>query len=262
MKQVKTTGLSIMRNEELFGIAKFVCNEVETNFPDDPEEGIYPLAEPRTSLINSFKIFDDYMNQPRTDSITKLCQEWDDKRTKAWRNSYDYTVLMNKYPGGNLDNYPQEVLEIYLKYGNPSSLSQTEKTSRLHNLLQDLKAYMAGLLENKFDYKPWLDELERCEDQFEEVEHRRAEEKAKIEVGAVDKARKDCEKALKDFLDMVNVVVKYQKTTDYDSFIDNVNNYISRQLAFVKSRSTKAQNKKKEEEAKDNTDDKLSKEEE
>lgn len=46
---------------------------------------------------------------------------------------------------------------------------------------------------------------------------------------------------------MVNVVVKYQKTTDYDSFIDNVNNYISRQLAFVKSRSTKAQNKKKEE---------------
>lgn len=161
MKQVKTTGLSIMRNEELFGIAKFVCNEVETNFPDDPEEGINPLAEPRTSLINSFKIFDDYMNQPRTDSITKLCQEYDDKRTKAWRNSYDYTVLMNKYPGGNLDNYPQEVLEIYLKYGNPSSLSQTEKTSRLHNLLQDLKAYMAGLLENKFDYKPWLDELER-----------------------------------------------------------------------------------------------------
>lgn len=56
MKQVKITGLSIMRNEELFGIAKFVCNEVETNFPDDPEEGINPLAEPRTSLINAQKL--------------------------------------------------------------------------------------------------------------------------------------------------------------------------------------------------------------
>lgn len=247
MKQVKTTGLSTMRNEELFGIAKFVCSEVDTNFPEDPEEGVYPLTEPRTALLNNFKIYDDYMNQPKTDSITKLCQEWDDKRIKSWRNGFDYTLLMNEYPGGDLDNYPKEILEIYLKYGNPSSLSQTERTSRLHNLLQDLKAYMDGLLENKFDFKPWLDELDHCEIEFELVEHRRAEEKAKIEIGAIDKARKDCEKALKNFLDMVNVVVKYQNTTDYDSFIDNVNNYISRQLAFVKSRSTKAQNKKKEE---------------
>lgn len=255
MKQIASFNIARLRVEEDFGFLKLV--EAETgNLPsaegeDSPTELSVDASAPDTltAAIGTFKsavdAFDDALKDSASVPSTSVAAEADAARDSAWRGANNYLKAMTAHPTESVRKTATEAKTLFEKYGDPTTLPQTEESGILHNLLQDLKAVDSGKL-TSIAFEAWLTNLDTCEEAFLAAVSQRTEEEAARQVGIVKESRQAADNAYRSLTGLVNALAVVNGDEAYATFIDRVNVIIDRQKTVLKTRTTNS--KKKDEE--------------
>ena len=254
MKKIQSFSISSLRVEEDFGFLKLVAAETSYLAPeedDKPEELLVrsTTSTPLTNAVDVFKVavdnFDAALKDSASLSSTTLAAEADTVRDNAWRGANNYLKAMMAHPTSDVAQAASEMRALFDKYGDPTSLSQTEESGILHNLLQDLNAVDSSQ-RAAVNFDVWLTNLESSEAAFLSAVSLRTEEEATRQVGIVKEARVAADKSYRSLVELVNALVVVNGEDEYATFIDHVNTLIDRQKAILKTRSTNAKKSKEE----------------
>ena len=263
MKKIKTISLTSLRVEEIFGFLKLILAET-ANLPGQGEEETEPgLPEVQTvktanpvltssvsAFTDAYNNFDTALKASAVNPATASATDADTARDQSWRAANAYVKAMCSHPTADISTTAAEAKALFDKYGDPTSLAQTEESGVLHNLLQDLNA----LSEDKrtaLNLDVWIADLQSKEDAFLAAAAQRTEADAARQVGIVKETRTAAETAYRSLVDTVNALAIIEGDGDYATFIDHVNAMIDRQKAILKARAT---NNAKEEEGPEEED--------
>ena len=242
MKKITTLNLTRLRTEECFGYLKQVLAET-SNLPSEET----PVAQ--TTAVNAFETafdaFDTALKASVTNPATATATAADEARDLAWRGINAYVKAMCAHPDPEISGIAAGVKSLFDKYGDPTSLAQTEESGVLHNLLQDLEAFDSAK-RTSLNLDVWIADLKTKEEAFLAAAAARTEADAARQVGIVKETRTAAEAAYRSLVDTVNALAMINGDAAYATFIDHVNAMIERQKAISKARSTRA---KKEEES-------------
>ena len=219
MKKIKTISLTSLRVEECFGYLKLVLAETE-NLPEEETPSVLTASENAN---------------PATVSVTAT----DAGRDDAWRGTNAYVKAMCNHPTADVASAAAEAKSLFDKYGDPTSLAQTEESGVLHNLLQDLEAFDSSK-RTLLALDVWITDLKTKEEAFLAAAAERTEADAARQVGIVKETRTAAEAAYRSLVDTVNALAMINGDAAYATFIDHVNAMIERQKAISKARSTRA----------------------
>ena len=256
MKKIKTISLTSLRVEEDFGFLKLVLAEI-ANLPgqDEDEPGlpeVQSTAQPAlTTAVNSFEAafnaFDTALKASATNPATATATDADTARDQSWRAANAYVKAMCSHPTADIASAASEAKAFFDKYGDPTSLAQTEESGMLHNLLQDLETFDSSK-RALLNLDVWITDLKAKEDAFLAAAAERTEADAARQVGIVKETRTAADAAYRSLVDTVNALAMINGDAAYTTFIDHVNALIDRQKSILKARTTRA--KKEEEEDK------------
>ena len=197
MKKIKTISLTSLRVEEDFGFLKLILAET-ANLPgqDEDEPGLPEVQSARTAnsvltnaiatFTNAFNAFDAALKTSDSNPSTATAANAD--ADSAWRATNAYVKAMCNHPTADVANAATEAKVLFDKYGDPTSLAQTEESGVLHNLLQDLES----LSEEKraaLNLDVWIADLQAKEEAFLAAVAQRTEEEAARQVGIVKETR-------------------------------------------------------------------------
>ena len=273
VKQIKSFPQKADRNDEYYGFITRVYAELpnlmttkeEEPEPDIPEivslddEGGTPAPRTTTEVINPaltkpidqfescYREFDRVMKLALVDSDAVTTA--DENRDKAWMYSNTYVKAIVNHPYPETAEMAQEIARLYDRYGYALKMGIDQETGVLDNLIQDLRGLSADLLKQT-SFSPWLETLEATQNAFKEAQKARTEAKAQLELGAVKIARGEMEAAYTALANTVNALALIEGDASYATFIDHVNVIIDEHKTVIKSRQTKAANKKQEEASK------------
>lgn len=256
MKQIASFNIARLRVEEDFGFLKLVASETGNLPPAEenrPEELSMSASAPVTltasvaTFKNAVDTFDDALKDSATVPSTALAAEADTARDNAWRAANNYLKAMAAHPTESLRRTATEFKTLFDKYGDPTSLPQTEESGILHNLLQDLKAIGNGKL-STIAFEAWLTHLESCETSFLSAVSQRTEEEAVRQVGIVKETRQAADAAYRSLAGLVNALAVVNGDEAYVTFIDRVNVIIDRQKTVLKARQTNGNKRKEDDE--------------
>ena len=236
MKKIKTISLTSLRVEECFGYLKLVLAETE-NLPSEETPSI--LTTSVNTYTDKFNGYDTALKASAVNPATVSVTATDAGRDDAWRGANAYVKAMCNHPTAEVANAAAEVKSLFDKYGDPTSLAQTEESGVLHNLLQDLEAFDASK-RTLLNLDVWIADLKTKEEAFLAAAAERTEADAARQVGIVKETRTAAEAAYRSLVDTVNALAMINGDTAYATFIDHVNAMIERQKAISKARSTRA----------------------
>ena len=241
MKKIKTISLTSLRVEEDFGFQKLILAETE-NLPSEETPSVQTAAV--TAFETAFNAFDTALKASATNPATASATDADVERDQSWRAANAYVKAMCSHPTADIANAASEAKSLFDKYGDPTSLAQTEESGILHNLLQDLEAFDSAK-RTSLALDVWITDLQEKEDAFLAAAAQRTEEDAARQVGIVKETRTAADAAYRSLVDTVNALAMINGDAEYATFIDHVNAVIDRQKSILKARTTRA---KKEEE--------------
>lgn len=256
MKQIASFNIARLRVEEDFGFLKLVVAETDNLLSGEagrPGELSMAASAPATltTSVDTFKnavdAFDDALKDSATVPSTALAAEADTARDNAWRAANNYLKAMTAHPTESLRRAATEFKTLFDKYGDPTSLPQTEESGILHNLLQDLKAIDSSK-RTSIAFDAWLTNLESCETSFLAAVSQRTEEEAARQVGIVKESRQTADTAYRSLAGLVNALAVVNGDEAYATFIDRVNVIIDRQKTVLKTRQTNGGRRKEEDE--------------
>ena len=236
MKKINTLNVKQLRTEECFGYLKQVLAET-SNLPSEET----PAAQ--TTAVNAFDTafdaFDTALKASAVNPATASATNADVERDQSWRAANAYVKAMCNHPTADIAVTAVEAKSLFDKYGDPTSLAQTEESGVLHNLLQDLEA-LDSSKRVSLNFDVWITDLKTKEDAFLTAAAARTEADAALQVGIVKETRTAAEAAYRSLVDTVNALAMINGDTDYVTFIDHVNAMIERQKAISKARATRA----------------------
>lgn len=244
MKKIKTISLTSLRVEEDFGFQKLVLAETE-NLPGEETPSVQTAAV--TAFETAFNAFDAALKASATNPATASATDADVERDQSWRAANAYVKAMCSHPTADIANAASEAKSLFDKYGDPTSLAQTEESGVLHNLLQDLETFDSSK-RALLNLDVWITDLKAKEDAFLAAAAERTEADAARQVGIVKETRTAADAAYRSLVDTVNALAMINGDAAYATFIDHVNAVIDRQKSILKARTTRA--KKEEEEDK------------
>ena len=236
MKKIKTISLTSLRVEEDFGFLKLVLAET-ANLPAEETPSILTAAV--NSFETAFNAFDAALKASATNPATASATDADVERDQSWRGINAYVKAMCSHPTDDVASAATEAKALFDKYGDPTSLAQTEESGVLHNLLQDLEAFDSAK-RTSLALDVWITDLKTKEDAFLAAAARRTEADAARQVGIVKETRTAADAAYRSLVDTVNALVMINGDADYATFIEHVNAVIERQKAILKARTTRA----------------------
>ena len=236
MKKITTINLTRLRTEEDFGFLKLILAETE-NLPAEETPSILTAAV--NSFETAFNAFDAALKASATNPATASATDADVERDQSWRGINAYVKAMCSHPTDDVASAATEAKSLFDKYGDPTSLAQTEESGVLHNLLQDLEAF-DSLKRTSLALDVWIADLKTKEEAFLAAAAQRTEADAARQVGIVKETRTAAESAYRSLVDTVNALAMINGDADYVTFIDHVNAMIERQKAISKARSTRA----------------------
>ena len=197
-----------------------------------------------TTFKNAVDAFDNALKDSASTPSTALAAEADSARDNAWRGANNYLKAMTAHPANDVRQTAIEAKTLFDKYGDPTTLPQTEESGVLHNLLQDLKAIDGSKL-TAITFDTWLANLESCETAFLAAVSQRTEEEAARQVGIVKETRQAADNAYRSLVELVNALTIVNDEAPYATFIDHVNAIIDRQKTVLKTRQTKSRKEEK-----------------
>ena len=241
MKKIKTISLTSLRVEEYFGFQKLILAETE-NLPGEEPPSVQTAAV--TAFATAFNAFDAALKASATTPATATATDADTARDQSWRAANAYVKAMCSHPTPDIAAQASEAKSLFDKYGDPTSLAQTEESGVLHNLLQDLEAFDSAK-RTSLALDVWITDLQAKEDAFLAAAAQRTEADAARQVGIVKETRTASDAAYRSLVDTVNALAIINGDAEYAMFIDHVNAVIDRQKSILKARTIRA---KKEEE--------------
>ena len=236
MKKIKPISRTSLRVEEDFGFQKLVLAETE-NLPGEETPSVQTAAV--TAFETAFNAFDTALKASATNPATATATDADTARDQSGRAANAYVKAMCSHPTADIANAASEAKSLFDKYGDPTSLAQTEESGILHNLLQDLEAFDSAK-RTSLALDVWITDLQEKEDAFLAAAAQRTEEDAARQVGIVKETRTAADAAYRSLMDTVNALAMINGDAAYTTFIDHVNAVIDRQKGILKARSTKA----------------------
>ena len=243
MKKIKTISLTSLRVEEDFGFQKLILAETE-NLPSEETPSAQTAVV--TAFATAFNAFDAALKASATNPATASATDADTARDQSWRAANAYVKAMCSHPTADIASAANEAKSLFEKYGDPTSLAQTEESGVLHNLLQDLSAFDSAK-RTALNLDVWITDLQTKEDAFLAAAAMRTEEDAARQVGIVKETRTAADAAYRSLVDTVNALAMINGDTEYATFIDHVNAVIDRQKGILKARKTNNAKKKEEE---------------
>lgn len=237
MKKIKTISLTSLRVEEDFGFQKLVLAETE-NLPGEETPSVQTAAV--TAFETAFNAFDIALKASATNPATASATDADVERDQSWRAANAYVKAMCSHPTADIANAASEAKSLFDKYGDPTSLAQTEESGILHNLLQDLEAFDSAK-RTSLNLDVWITDLQEKEDAFLAAAAQRTEEDAARQVGIVKETRTAADAAYRSLVDTVNALAMIEGDVEYATFIDHVNAMIDRQKGILKARKTRGE---------------------
>lgn len=242
MKKINTLNVKQLRTEESFGYLKQVLAETENLLSEET-----PAAQ--TTAVNAFETafdaFDTALKASAVNPATASATNADVERDQSWRGINAYVKAMCNHPTADIAATAAEAKSLFDKYGDPTSLAQTEESGILHNLLQDLEAFDSSK-RTSLALDVWIADLKTKEEAFLAAAAERTEADAARQVGIVKETRTAAEAVYRSLVDTVNALAMINGDANYAMFIDHVNAMIERQKAISKARVTRA---KKEDES-------------
>lgn len=235
MKKIKTISLTSLRVEEDFGFQKLILAETE-NLPSEETPSAQTAVV--TAFATAFNAFDAALKASATNPATASATDADVERDQSWRAANAYVKAMCSHPTADIANAASEAKSLFDKYGDPTSLAQTEESGVLHNLLQDLEAFDSGK-RTSLNLDVWITDLQAKEDAFLAAAAERTEADATRQVGIVKETRTASDAAYRSLVDTVNALAMINGDTAYATFIDHVNAVIDRQKGILKARKTR-----------------------
>lgn len=229
MCKISSLDVSRMRMEEDFGFMKLVKAELDKLDTTD-------IKEAKDAFNAAYTTFDDVLQTSSTLPSASVAAERDYRRDRSWGSTNAYLSIMSSHPTESIAAVARKAKAIVDKYGNPTSLPQTEESGVLHNLIQDLRALSEEEIAT-INYEPWLADLEASEDAFLEAVHDRTKEKAARTTGAAKAARTEMDAAYRNLVELVNALVRVKGADEYAAFIDHVDTLVERQRTVLKTRA-------------------------
>lgn len=236
MKKIKTISLTSLRVEEDFGFQKLVLAETE-NLPSEETPSVQTAVV--TAFATAFNAFDAALKASATNPATATATDADTARDQSWRAANAYVKAMCSHPTPDIAAQASEAKSFFDKYGDPTSLAQTEESGVLHNLLQDLEAFDSAK-RTSLALDVWITDLQAKEDAFLAAAAQRTEADAARQVGIVKETRTASDAAYRSLVDTVNALAMINGDAEYAMFIDHVNAVIDRQKSILKARTTRA----------------------
>ena len=237
MKKITTINLTRLRTEENFGFLKLVLAETE-NLPSEETPSILTTAV--NSFETAFNAFDAALKASATNPATASATDADVERDQSWRGINAYVKAMCNHPTTEVASAAIEAKSLLDKYGDPTSLAQTEESGVLHNLLQDLDAFDSAK-RTSLALDVWIADLKAKEEAFLAAAAARTEADAARQVGIVKETRTAAEAAYRSLVDTVNALAMINGDADYATFIEHVNAVIERQKGILKARKTRGE---------------------
>ena len=238
MKKIKTISLSSLRTEEDFGFLKLIVTET-ANLPKEDGSGSSPAL---TAAVSAFSLAVDTFDAALKDSTKSQCAsiaaEADSARDASWRGLNNYLKAMTVHPDEEKRSLAVEMKGLCDKYGDPTSLPQTEESGILHNLLQDFDAYLEDVLRS-VGADAWVNDLRTKENAFLSAVANRTEEESMRTVGIVKQTRQSADEAYRSLVDLVNALAVVNGDAPYATFINHVNVLIDQQKSLLKARATR-----------------------
>ena len=235
MKKITTINLTRLRTEEDFGFLKLVLAETE-NLPAEETPSILTAAV--NSFETAFNAFDAALKASATNPATASATDADVERDQSWRGINAYVKAMCNHPTDDVASAATEAKSLFDKYGDPTSLAQTEESGVLHNLLQDLEAFDSAK-RTSLALDVWIADLKTKEEAFLAAAARRMEADAARQVGIVKETRTAAEAAYRSLVDTVNALAMINGDADYATFIEHVNAVVERQRTILRARTTR-----------------------
>ena len=202
-------------------------------------EGSTPALTASVSTFSSaVDAFDAALKDSASVPSSAIASEADSARDASWRGLNNYLKAMTAHPNEDKRSLAVEMKGLCDKYGDPTSLPQTEESGILHNLLQDFDSYLEDTL-NSVGVDAWLDDLREKENAFLEAVAARTEQEASRTVGIVKQKRQSADEAYRSLVDLVNALAVVNGDAPYATFIDHVNVLIDQQKSVLKARATR-----------------------
>ena len=201
-----------------------------------------PAAQ--TTAVNAFETafdaFDAALKASATNPATASATDADVERDQLWRSINAYVKAMCNHPTDDVASAATEAKSLFDKYGDPTSLAQTEESGVLHNLLQDLEAFDSSK-RTSLALDVWIADLKTKEEAFLAAAAERTEADAARQIGIVKTTRTAAEAAYRSLVDTVNALAMINGDADYTTFIDHVNAVVERQKGILKARKTRGE---------------------
>ena len=196
MKKITTINLTRLRTEEDFGFLKLILAETE-NLPAEETPSILTAAV--NSFETAFNAFDAALKASATNPATASATDADVERDQSWRGINAYVKAMCSHPTDDVASAATEAKSLFDKYGDPTSLAQTEESGVLHNLLQDLETFDSAK-RTSLALDVWIADLKTKEEAFLAAAARRTEADAARQVGIVKETRTAAEAAYRSLV--------------------------------------------------------------
>lgn len=238
MKKIKTISLSSLRTEEDFGFLKLIVTET-ANLPKEDGSGSSPaLTAAKSAFSSAVDAFDAALKDSTKSQCASIAAEADSARDASWRGLNNYLKAITVHPDEEKRSLAVEMKGLCDKYGDPTSLPQTEESGILHNLLQDFDAYLEDVLRS-VGADAWVNDLRTKEDAFLSAVANRTEEESMRTVGIVKQTRQSADEAYRSLVDLVNALAVVNGDAPYATFINHVNVLIDQQKSVLKARATR-----------------------
>lgn len=238
MKKIKTISLSSLRTEEDFGFLKLIVTET-ANLPKEDGSGSSPaLTAAKSAFSSAVDAFDAALKDSTKSQCASIAAEADSARDASWRGLNNYLKAITVHPDEEKRSLAVEMKGLCDKYGDPTSLPQTEESGILHNLLQDFDAYLEDVLRS-VGADAWVNDLRTKENAFLSAVANRTEEESMRTVGIVKQTRQSADEAYRSLVDLVNALAVVNGDAPYATFINHVNVLIDQQKSLLKARATR-----------------------
>lgn len=260
MGGIKYINLARLKTKEDFGFQKLILMEtdkflesLEQSSEDGPQVQSLGSSLPKIlqRAISSFRTgveeFDVALSTPKTNPAVPLTTAADIERGKAWRGANNYLTSMTVHPQAEIAKIAKEAKWYFEKHGDPTKRSQTEESSIILNLLQDIEA-MSAEKRQKIYFDPWYQNLKDKEDAYLAAMEIRIEEGTKMNTGIIQNKRKNADDKYSELVHAIDIALQIDEETDYSNYIKSLNIVIDNGVKTIKKRTTQKKNEQSEEE--------------
>lgn len=235
-----TSPYSQLRINEFYSLVNLIAEAAETMLTQPEAKAKIP------ALKEAVQQLDEAIKQSEKNKYTVSMELADKAVDEIWSCMWMITKQMVKHPNLERRATAADVYDLFYKYGNFTQLSYKEEYGKLTNLIQDLEATGADKLKLA-QMDEWFEELKRRVAVFHQVDEERMKEEDARQVGIAKECRKQAEEALRTFLRYIDAFILLNSETGYTDFVARVNTLFAEAKTVVKSRRTKAANKKADE---------------